>query len=110
MKVLTILLLSLVIIINGALALRCYVCEGASCTESAECPADSDRCMIQGVDDYVIKHCGISAVCEAMSYKTGLKSHFCCSSNYCNGSTGAKSSLLLIGLSASLAYIFSSMF
>jgi len=110
MKVLTILLLSLVIIINGALALKCYSCEGASCTASVECPADRNLCMIQNINGGVTKQCANQAICDDTPSVSGSISQSCCSSNYCNGSTGAKSSLLLIGLSASLAYIFSSMF
>ncbi|KAM9445578.1 urokinase plasminogen activator surface receptor-like [Clarias gariepinus] len=83
---------------------RCYICDGAGCSNTVRCAANEDRCIIasvgKGSNFVAMKGCVSKSLCLATGTSSlpgiGLSNVQCCEGNLCNGAQIFTQSFLLI--------------
>ncbi|KAM6944618.1 long neurotoxin LNTX-2 homolog [Lycodopsis pacificus] len=90
--------LILFVTVSAACGLKCYKCEGKTCTANLTCPDDKDHCFTKEVNDVITKGCARNVSC--------VEPVKCCSTDLCNSATPTGSSVLLLLASSAIITLF----
>uniref|UniRef100_A0A9J7Y2Z4 UPAR/Ly6 domain-containing protein n=1 Tax=Cyprinus carpio carpio TaxID=630221 RepID=A0A9J7Y2Z4_CYPCA len=85
---------------NAPNGMKCYSCDGNTCSNTVKCSGTEDRCFKAtatiGGKSQVLKGCVSKSLCDATKLIPGVESASCCEGNLCNGVSSITQSFLFL--------------
>uniref|UniRef100_A0A8C1PYD7 UPAR/Ly6 domain-containing protein n=1 Tax=Cyprinus carpio TaxID=7962 RepID=A0A8C1PYD7_CYPCA len=85
---------------NTPNGMKCYYCDGQSCSNTVSCSGIEDRCLTatesSGGQSVVVKGCVSKSLCDTTTAVRDVRSVSCCEGNLCNGAQSVTQSFLFL--------------